>query len=182
MATTSAATTETCESTILTFLSDHDSIDDSYPWSMEHSFDPLVVIGVVNSLLTEGYVTTNDLSTSFYTLTPEGEMILRKGSQEMMVYKAIVSSTDQSLTMEEIEADVGKDLSKIGLGNCLKNKWITKNGDRYAASLSGDIVDVTQKSLQSLSDGNFTKDAIDEKVSAVGGAMIPSSFLCPNIK
>jgi phenylalanyl-tRNA synthetase alpha chain len=167
MAATSASTTDTCESAILTYLSNHDSIVDTYPWSMEHAFDPLMVIGVVNSLLTEGYVTTNDLSTSFYTLTPEGEMILQKGSQEMMVYNAILSSTDQSLTMEEIEAAVGKDLSKIGLGNCLKSKWITKNGDRYTASSSGDIVDVTRKSLQALSDGNFAKDAIDDKVSIV---------------
>jgi hypothetical protein len=102
-ATDNAATTEICESTILTFLSHHDFIDDTYPWSMDHSFDPLMVIGVVNSLMTEGYVMTNDLSTSFYTLTSEGEMILQKGSQEMMVYKAIASSQDQSLSMEEIE-------------------------------------------------------------------------------
>jgi hypothetical protein len=50
------------------------------------------------------------------------------------------------------------------------NKWIAKDGDRYTLSTvssAGDIVDVTQKSLKALSDGNFTKDAIDEKVNAV---------------
>jgi PheRS DNA binding domain 3 len=186
--TTAATTAEICEDTILTCLSknhnrddddDDDAdagIEDTYPWSLQNSFDPLLVIGVVNSLSTEGYVVTSDVSTSFYTLTAEGEHILQHGSQEMMVLNAIVAAApNQSLSLEEIESLVGKDIAKIGLGNCLKNKWISKDGTSYipvvAASSSSvhDRIDATQKSLQDLSAGNFTKDAIDDKVCCLEG-------------
>jgi phenylalanyl-tRNA synthetase alpha chain len=167
--------TEVCESSILSYLSTSDDviIEDTYPWSISNALDPLTVIGAVNSLLTEGYVMTQDLSTTFYTLTAEGESILANGSQEMIVYNTIKELSTlkdgQPVTMEEVETKIHQpEICKIGFGNCLKNKWITKNGSEYTiAATTTDVTDTMQQALQTLSDGNFAKDAIDEKVGPV---------------
>jgi phenylalanyl-tRNA synthetase alpha chain len=163
--------TEVSESSILSYLSTSEdvSIDDTYPWSISNGLDPLTVIGAVNSLLTEGYVTTQDLSTTFYTLTNEGESILSNGSQEMIVYNTIkelsTQKDGQTVSMEEIETKINQpDICKIGFGNCLKNKWIMKNGGEYTIATTTEVIDTMQQALQTLSNGNFEKDAIDDKV------------------
>jgi phenylalanyl-tRNA synthetase alpha chain len=163
--------TEVCENSILVYLSTSEDvcIDDTYPWSISNELDPLIVIGAVNSLLTEGYVATQDLSTTFYTLTTEGESILANGSQEMIVYNTIKELSNQSdgqpVKMEEIEAKINQpEICKIGFGNCLKNKWIMKSGNEYTIATGVEVTDTMQQALQSLSDGKFAKDAIDDKV------------------
>ena len=164
--------TETCENNILTYLSTSEDvvIEDTYPWSISNELDPLTVIGAVNSLLTEGYVATQDLSTTFYTLTAEGESILTNGSQEMIVYNTIKELSIDGhppIKMEDIAIKINSpDICKIGFGNCLKNKWIIKNCNEYTINntTNMEMIDTMQQALQSLSDGNFTKDAIDDKV------------------
>ena len=164
-----SSSTEICENSILAFLSTSEDvcIEDTYPWSVSNELDPLIVIGAVNSLLTEGYVATQDLSTTFYTLTAEGELILANGSQEMIVYNTIkeLSTNGEPVKMEEIEAKINQpDICKIGFGNCLKNKWITKGGNEYTIAADAEVTDTMQQALQSLSQGKFAKDAIDDKV------------------
>jgi hypothetical protein len=47
----------------------------------------------------------------------------------------------------------------------MKSKWIQKDGaDLVAAANIQDVTDVTRDALQSIVDGNYAKDAIDEKV------------------
>ena len=163
--------TEVCENSILSYLSTSEDvcIEDTYPWSLSNQLDPLVVIGAVNSLLTEGYVKTQDLSTTFYTLTSEGELILSNGSQEMIVYNTIKELSNhkdgQPVSMGEIESKINQpEICKIGFGNCLKNKWIIKSGNEYTIAADVEVTDTMQQTLQTLSNGNFAKDAIDDKV------------------
>lgn len=160
--------TEACENAVLTYLSTPEGatggIDDTYPWAEANQLDPLVVIGAVNSLLTEGYVDAHALATSFYTLSAEAEAILQNGSQEIIVLKAITAAG--KLTMEALLEAVGqKDVCKIGMANCLKNKWVKKDGaDLVPVVKVEDVPDTTQNSLKALADANFAKDAIDEQV------------------
>ena len=163
--------TEICENCILAYLSTSEDvfIEDTYPWSLSNELDPLVVIGAVNSLLTEGYVQTQDLSTTFYTLTSEGELILANGSQEMIVYSTIMELSSQKdgqpVSMEEIETKINQpETCKIGFGNCLKNKWIIKSGNEYTIAAGVEVTDTMQQTLQTLANGNFAKEAIDDKV------------------
>lgn len=158
--------TEACESAVLAYLSTSESacIEDTFPWAESNQLDPLVVIGAVNSLLTEGYVTVLDLATSFYTLSAEAQEILQNGSQETIVLKAITAAGKMS--MEALQEVVGKDISKIGMGNCLKNKWVKKEGaDLVPVKALEEAEDSTQKALQALAEGNYAKDAIDDKVN-----------------
>ena len=160
------SSTEACENAVLTYLSTSEDacIEDTIPWAELHQLDPLVVVGAVHSLLTGGYVAATDLATSFYTLSPEAESILQHGSHEIVVLKAIVSGGKMS--MEALQDAVGKDVAKIGMGNCLKNKWVKKEGADLVPIVTADAPpdDATQSSLQALADANYAKDAIDDKV------------------
>ena len=160
------STTEECESAILAFLSSDESacIEDTHPWAEAHHLDPLVVLGTVHSLLSEGYLTATDLAISFYTLSAEAQTILDHGSQEMLVLKAINQAG--RLSVPDLEAVVGKDVGKIGMGNCMKSKWITReSGDLVPLKSVEEVEDTVQNALQTLSENGCSPDVIDDKVS-----------------
>jgi len=159
--------TEACETAILSFLASDETacIEDTHPWAESSQLDPLVVLGAVNSLLSEGYVTATDLTTSFYTLSDEAKSILKDGSQEMLVLKAINAAG--KLSLPDLDAAVGKNVSKIGMGNCMRSKWIKKDGaDLVPLKTVEEVEDTIQKALQTLSEGGFALDAIDAKVGS----------------
>lgn len=100
------------------------------------------------SLAGDGYVTMSSSKVDYWELTDEGKRVQREGSQEAKCFKAINASPD-GLTKKELEDKVGKDAAKVGMGNCMKNKWITKSGEKLAASLQ-DITDLVQVQLSKL--------------------------------
>ena len=162
---TRTAMTEACENAVLNFLASDPSacIEDTHPWALAHQLDPLAVRGAVNSLLSEGYVEASELTTSFYTLLDEGQSILEDGSQEMRVLKAVAASGKMSLP--DLDQAVGKGVSKIGMGNCMKNKWVKKEGaDLVPLKTPEEVEDTVQKALLTLRESDFAADAVDGKV------------------
>lgn len=158
-------TTEVAESAILTHLASSPDavIEDTYPWSEGNSLDHLVVIGAIKSLLADDYISTEDLSTSFYVLEKEAEEILANGSQEIIVLKALEAAG--KLSVSDLQKNVGQDVAKIGMGNCMKNKWVKKDGgDLVPIKKAAEVKDETQESLKALKDAKFALDAIDDKV------------------
>jgi len=157
--------TEACESAVLKFLASNESacIEDTHPWAESNNLDPLVVVGAINSLLSEEYVVATDITTSFYTPSQEAESILADGSQEMIVLKAINAAGKMS--MPDLQTAVGKDVCKIGMGNCMKNKWVKKEGaDLVPLKTVEEVEDTVQAALKTLSEHSFALDAIDDKV------------------
>lgn len=157
--------TEDCENAILTFLSSSPDavIPDTHPWATSNNLDHLKVVGAIKSLLVEQYVAAEDLKVSFYTLSEEGEGILANGSQEMIVLKAL--NETGKLSMGDLQAKVGKDIAKIGMGNCMKSKWIKKDGgDLVPTKTVEEVEDTVQKLLLGLKAADFKPDAIDDKV------------------
>lgn len=172
--------TELCENAILTHLSKSDDtiIDDTYEWSLDNSAvignsDHVIVVGAVKSLLTEGYVRTEDISTSFYTLSEEAETIQQNGSQEMIVLQTIYNhNSDHTVaSLPELNTLIANpDITKIGVGNCLKQKWITKQKDGSLMAVQSpatDVTDIVQQQLQTLQNGNYTEASIDKAVSVL---------------
>ena len=160
---------EVAENVILTYLSSSESacIEDTYTWSetSEPKLDHNDVVGGVKSLLVDAYLISEELTTSFYTLTKEAEETLSKGSQEMRVFLAL-SSKEGGMTMPELQAAVGKDVCKVGMGNCMKNKWVKKDGANLVPiKKEGEISDDVKDSLQILKDKDGAVDALDAKVS-----------------
>lgn len=168
--------TEACENSILTYLSTAADavIADTFPWAQESKLDHAMVVGALKSLLAEGYVTTEDLSESFYTISPEAETILANGSQEMIVLLALENAG--KLSMPDLQAAVGKDIAKIGMGNCMKNKWVKKDGaDLVPTKKVEELQDEVQIALKALQEGKFAPDAIDDKVRLYS---VPCIVLC----
>ena len=152
------------ETKILGFLSTSadTSIDDTFPWAASEKLDHEAVVGAIKSLLADEYVATENLSTSFYSLTAEGESILAEGSQEYKVLKAL---EDAPLGMKDLEEKVGKAIAKIGMGNCMKKKWIKKDGGNLVAlKKTSEVSDEVQDMLKKLKEADFAKDAISDKV------------------
>jgi phenylalanyl-tRNA synthetase alpha chain len=157
--------TEACENAILTHLSSSPdaTINDTFPWSESQNLAHGQVVGVLKSLMADEYVVANDLTTSFYTLSKEAESILKNGAQEMIVLKALVEKGKMS--MPDLQAAVGKDIAKIGMGNCMKSKWVKKEGaDLVPLKTLEEVEDEVLKALEVLVAGKFATDAIDDKV------------------
>ena len=157
--------TEDSEASILTFLSSSPDavIPDTHPWSASKNLDHAKVVGAIKSLLVDQYVVAEDLKTSFYSLTEEGESIIANGSQEMLVLKALNEAG--KLSMPDLQAKVGKNVAKIGMGNCMKAKWIKKDGgDLIPMKKDDEVEDSVQKLLLELKAADFKPDAISDKV------------------
>jgi phenylalanyl-tRNA synthetase alpha chain len=96
-------------------------------------------------------------------LEKEAESILENGSQEIIVLKALNGA--DKLSVADLQDKVGKDTAKIGVGNCMKNKWIKKDGgDLVAVKTMDEVSDETQQALQMLKEAGFTEDALDDKI------------------
>jgi len=154
------------EDAILSHLSQGSSttIEDTYPWALAKDLDHNMVVGAVKSLLPDQYIVATDIATSFYTLAAEAESILKYGSQEILVLKALIEK--EKLPMPTLQAVVGKAVAKIGMANCLKNKWIKKNGPDLIPLVSlEEVEDTVKTSLIALQQGNCGVDVLDDSVS-----------------
>lgn len=157
--------TEACEEAILAHLakSNDTVIEDTFPWSEAAKLNHEKVIGALKSLEVDAFVVTEPLSTSFYTILAEGQSILKDGAQEILVLKAVEGVGKMSIPA--LQEAVGKDIAKIGMGNCMKNKWLKKDGgDLVPIKKLEEVQDDIQIALKALSDANFSPDALDKKV------------------
>ena len=108
------------------------------------------IVGTSKSLAGDGYVIMKSSKIDYWELTDEGRTVLREGSQEAKCFKAIKASGEGGLDRKDLEEAVGKDAAKVGMGNCMKNKWIAKEGDKMKAKAT-DIEDIVQIQLSKLS-------------------------------
>ena len=156
---------EACENAILEHLSSSPDtlIEDTFPWAEANQLDHGKVVGAVKSLLSDEYVISSDVESSFYTISSEAKGIVENGSQEILVLKALVEKG--RLSVPDLNAAVCKNVGKIGMGNCMKNKWIKKDGaDLVPLKTLDEVEDEVQKALVALIAGNYATDAVDAKV------------------
>ena len=158
---------EDAENAILAYLSESPSacIEDTYTWSesIKPKIDHKAVVGGVKSLLVDAYLIATELTTSFYTLSKEADEILANGSQEMLVLTALIEKGQ--MNKNDLEASVGKKVFKVGMGNCMKNKWVKKDGDVLVAlKEKSEVSDSVQIALSTLKEKNGAIDALDSKV------------------
>ena len=162
---TSTMSAEAIESLLLQALSSSDSasIEDTYPWATEQNMDHLKVIGVIKSLSADGYVVTTDLSKAFWELTDQGLQVLQGGSQEYQVLKAIIEKGG-TLPMGDLASTVGKDIAKVGMANCMKEKWIKKDGANLVnVKTLEQVTDQVVADLQTIQAQQGATDALPDK-------------------
>lgn len=171
------------ETAILTALSTSPdaSIPDTLVFAEAHSLSHNTIVGTSKSLSTDAYISLSELSSQFYTLTSEAESILANGSQECIVIAALIAAGEDGLSMTDLQNGVGKDVCKIGMGNCLKNKWARKEKDgRLVAQVEG-VEDEVKVLLGKLKEGGGGADVLDDKVCTIEKDGVSRMSLCCNL-
>ncbi|GMH87952.1 hypothetical protein TrVE_jg2362 [Triparma verrucosa] len=139
------------ESQILRHLSSSaDASLNTYAFSQslpaEYGVSHAAVLGCAKSLAADSYVITKSNKISYFQLTLEGTNIAKDGSQEAKCWKAIKAAGEAGLDKKGLEAAVGSAVAKVGMGNCMKAKWITKNGDSLVSAVES-VTDAVQEQL-----------------------------------
>lgn len=73
------------EQKILTYLEANECILDTWTFATSQGLDHQTVIGVIKSLSADQYVLDEPLSTSFWTVTGEGDIFAVSGTPEFQV-------------------------------------------------------------------------------------------------
>lgn len=142
------------EGLLLSSLEKEGVIADSWDFALIHSIDHQNLIGVMKSLLVDSYVSDEPITSMFWTLTDEGNDIVKKGSPEFQVFNMVPSDGIAVAELNKIAGEVGK----IGLGPCMKNKWLKKDGDRIVKN----IVSIKDELALQLSDILSGKSSLSE--------------------
>ena len=100
-------------------------IEDTWAFAEANAVDHQALLGVIKSLDGDLYVSTAPLSMQLWALTGEGEQFLENGSPEFRVYNQVKSdANDDGMDMTALQEALG-DIVKIGLGPCMKSKWLS---------------------------------------------------------
>lgn len=114
------------EQLILSHISEHDYIENTWTFAEASGIDHQVLIGALKSLLADNYVRDELITHSYWTLTAEGQSVATNGSPEMQVMNAVPA--EGGITVSDLNNAVGP-AAKLGMGACMKNKWVKKEGD-----------------------------------------------------
>jgi len=107
------------------------------------------VIGAMKSLEVEGYTAHSEVRTNFLVLSEEGKSVVKGGSPEVKLFEAVKG---EGKTVGEVQALMGKEAAKIGMGNAMKKKWVKKDGEKIVAAKE-DVVDDVKEALQKIEKG-----------------------------
>ncbi len=86
-----------------------------------------------------------------WTVTEQGMNIVNDGSPEYLVYCSVPAG-DEGITITDLVAVAG-DISRVGLGRCMKNKWLKKQGDNITKTIE-DATDATAEMLRAVACGD----------------------------
>jgi phenylalanyl-tRNA synthetase alpha chain len=139
-------------------------IADSHEWATVQGLDAQTVVGAIKSLSADDYVALTDLQTSSLEFTAEGKQVLAEGSPEFRVWSVLAERG--SLSMPDLQAAVGKDAAKIGMGNAMKSRWIRKEGGNLFPAAEN-VTDEVLNQLQAIQQDHFAVDGVDAKVGVV---------------
>jgi phenylalanyl-tRNA synthetase alpha chain len=142
------------EQAILGAISKDGEIPDTWHFAAEHCIDHNSLVGVLKSLLADNYICDEVITSTFWTLTTEGQSVKVSGSPEIQVMRAL--STEGS-TMATLQTLLGGDVVKIGLGVCMKNKWVQKAGE-VLKPIKFDVVDETVEILTLIELGTASEE------------------------
>lgn len=138
---------EAIQQLVLDALAVNNTIEDSYQFASTHNLDHQAVVGALKSLLVDRYAIDTPLQITLWALTAEGSDVAKNGSPEVQVFNAI--ATDGT-SIAELNKMLPADIIKIGMGSCMKNKWVKKEGDLLKRAQES-VVDNTMRQLSELS-------------------------------
>ena len=146
-------------------------IADTFPWSALIGADHSLVVGTMKSLEAEGYLLAKSISMESYALTEEADRDVKFGSPEAQLFKVVADAGPVGSDESGLKVLVGEEAVKIGLGKCLKNKWVTRDKatGRYSATVAVIDSDELVDQLQSVERSGWwltgSTSPIDEKLA-----------------
>ena len=102
------------------------AIADTHPWALAQGLDHDACVGCMKSLMADGYLLSDLLSAEFWVLTEEAEGYVQRGSPEVQVF-GFIPAEGGGADEAALVALAGEALVKVGLGKCLKNKWVARD-------------------------------------------------------
>ncbi|CAO1620561.1 unnamed protein product [Parajaminaea phylloscopi] len=87
----------------------------------------LHLLGHLKSLEAREMLTIQSNEEAAWTLTAEGSQLARDGSQEARVWAALPPGGEEGKSLEELKAQLGADVLKIGQGKAFAKKWARKH-------------------------------------------------------
>ncbi len=147
---------EDLEQVILDTLGSAGKIDSTLEFALEKGVEHQAVVGVFKSLLTDAYAAQlGETTDTEWGLTEEGKNVAADGSPEYLCYCAVPAG-EEGLTMSDLQAAVGATINKLGLGPCMKNKWLAKKGDLVLRTADG-VIDTVADMLRKVDAGAYTE-------------------------
>lgn len=112
---------------------------DTWEWASTNGLDHQSVVGAAKSLEAEGYVTSKQLTTEFWTLTPEAQGYVASGSPEAQLFAALTDLDGLDDAGLEAAFPGRKEIVAIGKGKAMQKKWIVKDkaSGKYKRNVSG---------------------------------------------
>ncbi|CAM9546722.1 unnamed protein product, partial [Ectocarpus sp. 13 AM-2016] len=118
-------------------------------------------VGVLISLEAEEMLKSKKLETTYFVVSAEGQRVIEEGSPEMRVLECVPVGSD-GISKASLEAALGADVVKIGLGQCMKNKWVAKGEGgvlvRGANGGDGAVEDAAKELLKKVEGGETLGD------------------------
>lgn len=125
MASAGAAAGEDLDGALLAAAGD---LADTWEWAATRGVDHGAVVGALKSLEVDGYLASDALSSEVWQLTAEADGYVERGSPEKQLLAAVARlGTPGGSDEAELKREVGDELLKVGLGKCMKNKWIARD-------------------------------------------------------
>ena len=114
---------------ILQFLDKNGKIADSDNFANDNNLARDQLDAVLKSLSSEEYISLEVIERRLIELTDEGKGYVKNGSPEFQFVSAM--KVGELVELPEMEKRVGAQISKIGSGKAMKQKWIKKEGKGF---------------------------------------------------
>ncbi|BFZ65279.1 Phenylalanyl-tRNA synthetase, beta subunit, cytoplasmic [Saitoella coloradoensis] len=154
-----APSTESLQSLILTTLDTDSSIPDTLSLISPDgtALEQLQIQGALNSLAAREMLTYKNITRDTWVLTPEAEGLLAEGSYEARVFE-VVRAALEGMTIQDLQAKVGKEVAGLGQKAAFRNKWIKQDNGKLVKCVD-EVEDVTQAQLKEVKESGNLKDA-----------------------
>mmetsp|Transcript_22505 Transcript_22505/g.36014 ORF Transcript_22505/g.36014 Transcript_22505/m.36014 type:complete len:570 (-) Transcript_22505:299-2008(-) len=134
------------EKLLLGALKDSPEIADTWEFAAAHALPHEAVVGKLKSLEADQMLCAEPLSLAYFTLTAEAAGVAAEGSPEVRLFRAVPPGGAE---LAQVEAAVGAAAARVGMGPCMKNRWLRKDGTRLVPLVAA-VEDSTQEVLRRL--------------------------------
>eukprot|EP00960_Hanusia_phi_P058205 763811-Hanusia_phi.AAC.9 len=143
---------------------------ESLSFANAQGFDHQALIGVLKSLLADGYVKMDAVDHEGWKLTDEGEACVTKGSPEAQVFALV---KDDGSDKDEIEKLAGA-LAKVGLSQCMQSKWLRVDKAQVTVIGFEEMVFTVEQGGKIFKETASIEDVVQKQLSDVKKGVFPS--------